>query len=199
MSTKGRNWAFVMYPDSMPSDWYDRLQATGLPFAISPLHAEDLDPTGEQKKPHYHVLTYYESPTTSKSVKEHVCDIVNATIPIKLESLQGMYRYHIHKDNPEKHQYLDKDRIFINGFDTKRVEDLSYYEIKALCRSLYDFICNNDIYEYSDLIDILNNSQSYNELDVVEDHVSLFKTYINSRRYKKEQEDKRKLLTTSHN
>ena len=38
MSLKGRNWAFVMYPESMPQNWFERLEKTGLPFAISPLH-----------------------------------------------------------------------------------------------------------------------------------------------------------------
>ena len=107
MALKGRNWAFVMYPESMPEDWFDRLQMTGLPFAISPLHDKDKNPTGEEKKPHYHVICYYENSTTQKSVKELVCNLVNATIPIKLESMSGMYRYHIHMDNPEKHQYDD--------------------------------------------------------------------------------------------
>ena len=60
MSLKGRNWAFVMYPESMPDNWYDLLQATGLPFAISPLHDKDLNPDGSQKKAHYHVMTYSE-------------------------------------------------------------------------------------------------------------------------------------------
>lgn len=198
-TTKGRNWAFIIYPESMPLDWLDRLQMTGLPFAISPLHNEDLDPTGEQKKPHYHVLTYYDSPTTAKAVKEQVSDIVNGTIPIKLESLKGMYRYHIHKDNPEKHQYLDKDRIFINGFDIKRVDDLSYYEVKALLHELYDFVNDNHIFEYCDLIDLLYKAELYNELDVAENHTLLLNSYIRSKRCKHDDEVKKMVLTTSHN
>lgn len=196
---KGRNWGFIMYPESMPSDWFDRLQMTGLPFAISPLHDKDLNPTGDEKKPHYHVLTYYDSPTTQSCVQNQVSDIVNGTIPIKLESLKGMYRYHVHKDNPEKYQYNDIDRTFINGFDIKRVEDLSYYEIKAIIRQLYDFICDNDIIEYCDLLDVLRHSQMYNELDVAENHTMLLNTYITSKRYKKEDNLKKKCLTTSHN
>ena len=98
---KGRAWAFVMYPESMPTNFYELLEQTGLPFAISPLHDKDLDPTGEPKKPHYHVMCYYENTTTKKNVKENVCDLVSGTIPIKLESMRGMYRYHLHLDNPD--------------------------------------------------------------------------------------------------
>ena len=149
MSLKGRNWAFVMYPESMPVDWYYRLEMTGLPFAISPLHDRDLNPTGEEKKPHYHVLCYYENPTTQKNVHELVSNLVNGTLPIKLESLKGMYRYHIHKDNPEKFQYSDSERTFINGFDLKKVDDLTYYEVKKLLRQIYQIIRDNHFYQGS--------------------------------------------------
>ena len=113
----GRSWAFVMYPESMPDNWVDIIRDTGLPMAISPLHDKDLNPTGEEKKAHYHVICYYENPTTQNNVYQNVCKPLNATIPLKLESMRGMYRYHIHMDNPEKYQYDDRDRQFFNGFD----------------------------------------------------------------------------------
>lgn len=183
-NVKGRNWAFVMYPESMPSDWFDRLQMTGLPFAISPLHDRDLDPTGEPKKPHYHVMCYYENSTTSKSVKKLVCDLVNGTIPIKLESLSGMYRYHIHQDNPEKYQYDDRDRIFINGFDRNKVDALTYVEIAKIMQDIQRFIITEHITEYSDLLDILLDNELFNMWDVAKNNTIFFNTYITSRRYK---------------
>lgn len=190
---KGRNWAFIMYPESMPDDWYDRLQMTGLPIAISPLHDKDLNPTGDEKKPHFHVLCYYENPTTSTNVKKLVSDLVYGTIPIKLESLRGMYRYHVHKDNPEKYQYSDTERIFINGFDSKKCEDLSYHEVKAILRKIRSDIVKYDIYEYSDLLDFYQDNEMLNELDIAEDKTIVLNTYISSRRYKHESEYKMSL------
>ena len=114
---KGRNWAFVVYPESLPKNWEEIITETGLPMVFSPLHDKDVNPTGEVKKSHYHVICYYENPTTSRAVKEYVTDKLNGTIPIKLESMTGMYRYHLHLDNPEKYQYDDRDRKFFNGFD----------------------------------------------------------------------------------
>ena len=37
-NVKKRNWAFVAYPESMPTNWLEILQETGAPIAISPLH-----------------------------------------------------------------------------------------------------------------------------------------------------------------
>ena len=183
MSVKGRNWAFVMYPESMPEDWFERLQMTGLPIAISPLHDKDINPTGEVKKPHYHVICYYENSTTNKAVKELVCDLVNATIPIKLESMKGMYRYHIHMDNPEKAQYNDSDRIFINGFDVSKVDSLTYTEISKYLMELQKLICNEHILEYADLLDILLDNDLFNLWDVARNHTMFLNSYITSRRY----------------
>ncbi len=188
MSLKGRNWAFVMYPESMPEDWFDRLQMTGLPFAISPLHDKDKNPTGEVKKPHYHVICYYENSTTQKSVKELVCDLVNATIPIKLESMQGMYRYHIHQDNPEKYQYDDRDRTFINGFDTNKVNSLTYTEKSKLMIEIQKLVQNEHIFEYSDLMDILLDNDLYQMWDVARNETLFLSVYIRSRRFKTKQE-----------
>ena len=42
---KKRNWAFVVYPESAPSDWIEQLQQRGVVGAISPLHDKDLNAT----------------------------------------------------------------------------------------------------------------------------------------------------------
>src|SRR5699024_8397324 len=116
------------------------------------------------KKPHFHFLCYYENPTTFNNVKENVCDLINATIPIKLESMVGMYRYHLHLDNPEKYQYDDRLRTFINGFDVSRVTQLTCTEIKKILIDLQNFIKDNDIFEYSDLLDLLLDNEFFNML-----------------------------------
>lgn len=188
MAIKGRNWAFVMYPESMPEDWFYKLQMTGLPIAISPLHDKDVNPTGETKKAHYHVICYYENPTTLNNVKENVTDLVNATIPIKLESMVGMYRYHLHLDNPEKTQYDDRFRTFINGFDVNKVDSLTYTEINKLLFEIQQLIKDNSILEYSELLDLLHDSSLMNMWDVARNHTTFLKAYIDSRRYKTKQE-----------
>ena len=63
---KKRNWAFVLYPESAPDNWKDMLQETGLPCSISPLHDKDVDPDGNPKKAHYHIIVCYNGPTSFK-------------------------------------------------------------------------------------------------------------------------------------
>lgn len=39
--SKARVFGFLLYPDSLPEDWRDKLEALGRPIAISPLHDKD--------------------------------------------------------------------------------------------------------------------------------------------------------------
>lgn len=87
-NVKKRNWVFLVYPDSAPSDWVSVLQSTGLSCAISPLHDRDVNPTGEPKKPHYHVIACYSGPTSYNVVKS-LTDGLNAPIPQPLEQVRG--------------------------------------------------------------------------------------------------------------
>lgn len=180
---KGRIWASVGYPESLPTDWLDKLQETGLQIAISPLHNKDLDPTGETKKEHYHIIFNYEGPTTYNHVKQ-LCDSLNMTIPIKLESLRGMYRYHLHLDNPEKYQYDDRDRILLNGFDTNQVNELTRTEIDKYKKEIQQFIIDNNILEYSDLLIILLENDLVQMWSVAANHTIFFNTFITSIRHK---------------
>lgn len=50
---KKRHWLYIVYPESAPSDWMEMLKQSGLQFAVSPLHDQDLDVAGNKKKPHW--------------------------------------------------------------------------------------------------------------------------------------------------
>ena len=180
---KARYWACVGYPESLPVDFIEKLRETGLQIAISPLHDKDLNPTGEEKKPHYHFIFSYEGPTTYNNVKS-LCEQFNMTIPIKLESVRGMYRYHLHLDNPEKFQYDDRDRVLINGFDSNSVNELTKTEVNKFKKEILNFIVDNDILEYCDLITTLLDNDMSQMVDVASSHTLLFNTFICSRRNK---------------
>ena len=80
MNVKKNKWAFVLYPESAPENWLEELQFTGLQIAISPLHDKDINPDGEIKKAHYHVILIYDGPTTYNNVKQ-LTDRLNQPIP----------------------------------------------------------------------------------------------------------------------
>lgn len=183
---KSRIWASVGYPESLPSNWIDILTATGLQIAISPLHDKDKNPDGEDKKPHYHIIFCYDGPTTYEHVKE-LCDGLNMTIPIKLESLRGMYRYHLHLDNPEKYQYDDRFRILLNGFDGNSVNELTKTEVDKIKKEILTFIVDNNIVEYADLITSLLDNDLSDMLNVASSHTILFNTFICSLRNKQKE------------
>lgn len=180
---KKRNWAFILYPESAPENWLDVLRETGLPCAISPLHDKDIDPNNEPKKAHYHIILSYAGPTSLNVIK-NITDKLNAPMPQALEQIRGYYRYFTHKDNADKYQYDEKEIHTINGFDISNFIELSKSEISQIKIKLQNLIRENNIVEYSDLMDYLLDSQLTSEYDVASNHTYFFDKYISSKRNK---------------
>lgn len=181
-NTKKRNWAFVLYPESAPKDWREQLKISGLMAAISPLHDKDVNPTGEPKKAHYHILLVYSGPTTYNAVAKFTASF-NATIPQALESVRGMYRYFSHKDNPEKYQYDERDIMTVNGFNIADLVELSKSEVNEIKKSILMLIRELVFVEYADLIDFLIDNEMWTEYDVAINNTFFFNSYIASRRH----------------
>lgn len=180
---KKRNWAFILYLDSAPQNWRDILQETGLMFAISPYHDKDIDPNGETKKPHYHIIMCFDGPTTYNNAKS-ITDRVNATIPQPLEQIRGYYRYFTHMDNPDKYQYNESDITTINGFDINNYIEMTYTEVSRYLCQIQQLIRDKAITEYADLLDFLFDNDCKELWDVARNHTLLLNTYISSKRYK---------------
>ena len=180
-NVKKRNWAFVLYPESAPSDWLEQLQLTGLQCAISPLHDKDIDPTGEPKKAHYHVILCYAGPT-SYNVVNSLCSSLNQPIPQALEQVRGYYRYLTHKDNPEKYQYSEDDIKTVNGFNISDFVELSKSEVLEIKNKLQRFIRCKGFFEYCDFMDFLQDNEMSLEYEVASNNTYFFEKYISSRR-----------------
>ena len=178
---KKRNWTFVLYPDSAPQDWREQIKISGLMSAVSPLHDKDINPTGEPKKPHYHIILVYSGPTTYNAVAKFTAKL-NATIPQDLESVRGMYRYFTHKDNPEKYQYDDKEITTLNGFNIADLIELTKSEVNELKAKILKLVRDVGIVEYASLIDFLIDNGMTAEYDVAINNTFFFNTYICSKR-----------------
>lgn len=183
-NVKKRNWVFVLYPESAPDNWIDLLRETGLQCAISPLHDKDVNPDGTPKKAHYHVIACYSGPT-SFTVVQGLTDSLNQPNPQPLEQVRGYYRYFTHKDNPEKFQYSENDIFSINGFNILDFSELTRSEVIAIKRRLQNLIREVDILEYSDFVDLLDDSDMQTEYDVAASNTFFFEKYISSRRNKR--------------
>ena len=186
---KKRNWAFVVYPESLPVDWKNILRESGLQCAISPLHDKDQEPTGEVKKAHYHVIAVYNGPTTYKGVKT-LTDRLNAPGPQALEQVRGYYRYLTHKDNPEKVQYPENEIETLNGFSILDFVEMTKSEVLKITRELQTLIRDADLLEYSDFMDLLQDSEMSQQYDVARSNTYFFEKYISSRRNKRKPKTK---------
>lgn len=189
-NVKKRNWAFVLYPESAPADWREQLQKTGLPCAISPLHDRDVNATGEPKKPHYHVMVFYQGPTSYNVVKR-LTDGLNQPIPQVVEQVRGYYRYLTHMDNPEKAQYAASEIQTLNGFDIGDYVDMTKSEVTKTLRALMEYIQDNDLMEYADLMDMTMCEGIPPEwFDVAASHTLFFTGYLKSRRFRVERRER---------
>lgn len=180
---KSKYWTAIVYEDSAPEDWRDVLKISGLRCAISPYHDKDINPTGEPKKPHWHVILCWDGPTTYNNARKFVQNELNTPIPKELKSVRGMYNYFSHKDNPEKAQYDEKLIEHINGFCLAEFVELTRGEVNEAIKRAFKIIRDVGITEYSGLLDFLEDNGLGDEWDVVKNNVILFNTYITSKRY----------------
>lgn len=212
-SVKKRNWAFFVYPTkeqlailnsnydgsdgygSVPDDWKKKLQLSGLQYAISPLHDKDKleDGSEKTKKPHYHVIVVYGSPTTYNNVKS-LTDSFNSPIPQTLEQVRGYYRYLTHKDNPEKYRYDEKDIITGGGFNIADFIELSKSEVSEIKFNLQKLIREQNMSEYQEFMDYVQDNFDRTFFDVASSNTIFFNSYLRSRRHRAEQPIKVKLI-----
>lgn len=133
VDTRGRNFATIVYPDSenTPDNWQDILASLFVPAFISPLHGNDVNPTGEPKKAHFHVMLMFEGKKSDSQVKD-IIDLIGGVGCEKVLSIRGYARYLCHLDNPEKAQYDISDVRSLAGADYVGTIGLAIDKYKAL-------------------------------------------------------------------
>lgn len=176
---KKRNWGAVIYPESAPEDWKEILKLKGMAWACSPLHDKDINPTGETKKEHYHIILSFANPSSFNSVNA-IMEELNQPIPIPLESVRGYYRYFTHKDNPEKYQYNENEIETYNSFNVCDI--MNAFETFQNMKLIQSIIHENNILEYATLMDYLLTTDQGELWNVACSHTLYFNTYITSKR-----------------
>lgn len=185
-----RIWSFIAYPDSVPADWEQILtERFNLKWARSPLHDSDTNADETQKKPHWHIVVVFDGKKSYEQVLS-ISRSINATNPQKVHNLQGLMRYFLHLDNPEKAQYDFKD-IKSVGIDTM-LEIYGEKETRLrIINDMRSFCEANDIREFSELFNYAaQNEPSWFEALSL-NSAMVMNMYLKSRRHKAESTAKR--------
>lgn len=148
--TRARAWTFIVYPDSAPEFWELIIDDLHLEWACSPLHNRDLNPTGEQKKPHWHVLLLFTNVKSFEQISE-LSELVNGTAPQKCHNVKSLIRYFCHLDNPEKAPYEWNEIRCFGGIDINDLNKPSSAQLWTYISEIQQFIDDNKITEFSDL------------------------------------------------
>lgn len=163
---KGRDWAFMVYPESAPENWREILDETRMRWIESPLHDRDINPDGTPKKTHWHVMLSADGPITLKAINK-IIEPLNTPAPQKVGSGRGMIRYFIHLDNPEKAQYSKDELVGHCGADVDSYFELTKTSKMAVMKDIVTFIYDNEIDNYADFLMIcINHSDDWFDIAI---------------------------------
>ena len=171
-----RYWTIVVYPESAPQDWRQKLD--GLQWVESPLHDKDINADGTPKKPHWHIMIFNSGKISYNQAKE-IADSIHGASPQYVQNVVGMVRYFAHLDNPEKAQY-EKSEIIGHGVDVSKYLD-SEDDIDKLEQDIEIFCEENNITEYAKLIKISRQFDGWHKC--VSTHTIHFKAFVTSLRH----------------
>lgn len=178
-SGRTRNFATVVYPESAPDNWQSILADFCVPSFISPLHDRDVNPDGEFKKPHYHVMLCFDGVKTFEQGKQ-ILDAIGGVGNEVIQSVRGYARYLCHLDNPEKTQYSIDDVRCLSGSDYFAAINLPTDKYKAIKEMMF-FCDEHDIKSYARLL-MYASDERYDWFRVLCDSATVvIKEYLKSR------------------
>jgi hypothetical protein len=178
---KGRNFATVVYVDSAPVNWQDLLAENFIPAFISPYHDKDLDPTGDPKKPHYHVMIMFDGPVVQDQARS-IFSLIGGVGCEMIKSLRGYARYLCHLDNPDKVQYSVDDVRSFCGADYHGVIGLAVDKYVAI-QEMIDFCESRDIFSFYHLV-LYARSERFDWFRILCDSGAvMMRNYIKSRKW----------------
>lgn len=129
----------IVYPESAPDGWKDRLDKTGIMWACSPKHDKDkwnhdspagdglkdgkayhfkkgeLYKIGDVKKSHWHIVGKLDKPIKYKKLCALIQGITHGTLPQECYSLTSYFDYMVHLHEPDKYPYYKESRNEIHN------------------------------------------------------------------------------------
>jgi len=177
-----RNFATIVYEESAFKNWIEVLKKQFIPAFISPLHNLDVNPTGEIKKAHWHVILMFDGLKTKEQAQE-VFNKIGGIGCEKVQSLRGYVRYFCHLDNPEKTPYDPTEVISFCGADYFNVIHLVTDRHRVL-REIRKFCREQEVYSYSDLVDFCDENRP-DWITILDDNTIGIIGYLKSRHWTK--------------
>lgn len=213
---KSRNFTFLLYPESLPTDWELKIEMLGYPCAISPLHDKDIMKVTEDgeiiyKKPHYHGLMVLPSPVTAQAVRNKLANALGgkglaSMVQIVNKSVDNMYSYLTHESKDaiakNKHVYDKAEIKHLNEFDISRYIVIDTTDKKIIRESV---IANIKKWKLKNILDLVDLVESDNwdldfGMEVIHDvsgsYMRIFDSYFDAvyRRWKAQEKDEVKKL-----
>lgn len=183
---KTRNWGTVVYPESAPADWLQIITDIHVAALVSPLHDSDVNPGGEPKKPHHHVMFMFDGPkeeSLARSLFEKFggvgCEYIN--------SARAYGRYLCHLDNPEKHRYNTSDVKALSGADYQSLIATPGEKYKVIAEMM-DWVDQYNVDAYSDLLRWARLNREDWFLILCDSGTYVMKEYLKSKVWKAQQE-----------
>lgn len=185
-----RNITFMLYEDSCNPNWKQLLENEHIPFLYI-YHDRDLNPTGEPKKPHWHVILCFEGKKSPEQLQYYV-DLFGAANGVyqQVQSLRAMARYLCHMDNPDKAQY-DSGEVVSCSIDYTHITDIPNNKYKAISEMI-SFCEDEGVISYRELITYAMTHR-YDWFVALCDNATLpMMSYLKSSAWEIQMEEKRK-------
>lgn len=144
-----RNHATIVYPDSAPDDWLEKLSSLAVPCFVSPLHDKDFN-GDEPKKPHYHVMLMFDGKKSEAQVSQ-IFDSIGGVGRPTVHSIRGYARYLCHLDDPSKALYDINEVISFGGADYFNIISLPSDKY-ATIGDMMDYCDTHSITSYAELL-----------------------------------------------
>lgn len=150
--TRDRVFATIVYPESAPADWRDIVDSWHVAAFISPLHDRDVNADGTPKKPHYHVMLFFDGKKNYETQIKPLFDAIGGVGREDIVSARGYTRYLCHLDNPEKAQYERADVQAFGGLSYD-LEIQSPSDEQQTLKDMQAFVRKNMIVSFADFSD----------------------------------------------
>ena len=200
MATKARFFTGIVYLDSAPESWIEVLRDSLRQYLISPLHEpdpiEDFE-TGaiKVKKPHFHIMYAHGNSITAKAARDIFPEWVvlpPSDFAFMVGSYRNLSRYFVHLDQQDKQQFKGKPEqnlTILNNFPLDLSKELTKSEKRQLKIELWNFVRQNNITEFAELLDALGDMQEWDMFEMAFDSQSKIEGYIRSQRHGKQPKD----------